>query len=90
MHTRNQRLAIMQTHNYKPTDIFYSLQKAQKLEAVYNCRGKLTVVIASFEAAQDMREGLDIARKHNWRAQQAYSCRTRGKFNRRIEVFTRN
>lgn len=79
----------MQAHKYKPTDIFNSLHKAQKLEAVYNCRGKLTVVIASFEAAKDMQEGLDIAKKQNWRAQKAYSCRTRGKFNRRIEVFTR-
>ena len=66
MHTRNQRLAIMQAHKYKPTDIFNSLHKAQKLEAVYNCRGKLTVVIASFEAAKDMQEGLDIAKKQNW------------------------
>lgn len=82
-------MAIIRSSLYKPSDVFMKVPGVKKVEAVYNPRGKLTVLIASFNCEGDMVQGLKAAVALGWRAQKAYSSRTRGKFSRRIEVFER-
>ena len=88
--TRGQRLAILRAVGVeKPVDVFQVLGQAEKVEAVYNGRGKLTVMMVSFGSNEEMLAAQVEARAKGWRAQQAYSRRTRGKLNRRLEVFRR-
>lgn len=91
MRTRGQRLAIIRmTGVQKPVDLFKILPNSEKIEVVYNCEGKVTVVIVSFATEVDMKAAVHVAVGRRWRAQQAYSVRTRGKHGRRIELFYRH
>ena len=88
LHTRPQRLAITRARGLqKPTDIFNVMQRAKKVEAVYNARGKLTFIIVGFVSRQEQDEAQATARLKGWTATMAYRIRTRGKVGRRIEVF---
>jgi len=88
LHTRPQRLAITRARGLqKPTDIFNVMQRAKKVEAVYNARCKLPVIIVGFVSRQEQDEAQATARLKGWTATMAYSIRTRGKVGRRIEVF---
>ena len=86
-HTRGQRLAIIRAVGAsRPMEVL-QMFKAEKLEALYNVRGKLSVMVVSFKNKADMLGAQVQAQRRGWRAEQAYSRRTRGKKNRRIEVF---
>ena len=89
--TRGQRLAVMRvTGVSKPTDIFTILPGSQRLEVVYNRKGKFSVVVVSFDTEQEMENARAMATTEGWRVQQAYSNRTRGKVGRRLEIYERD
>ena len=90
LHTRGQRLAITRSSGvHSPQHIFGIMATAQRVDAVYNMRGKLTVMIVGFSTAEERDEAKVVATMKGWRATQAYSNRTRGKVGRRMEVFKR-
>ena len=91
MRSRAQRLAVVSlTSLEKPTDLFRIFAAAKKIEVVRNLLGKITSTMVSFETHEARLEAEQIAKEKGWKAVKAYSNRTQGKLNRRIEVFSKD
>lgn len=87
LQTRDQRVAIWGLQGQiLAQQIKEVMAKVKKVELVYKADGKLSVVLASFENRCEANEAKENALKEGWRAQQAYSRRTKN-LNRRVEVF---
>ena len=86
-----QRMAILGMQGrVMVSDLFQMLPRALVVEMVYGATGRLAVAIVSFADGGDRCRAEQVVNARGWRAEKAYSRRTRGAPGRRVEVFTKS
>jgi hypothetical protein len=86
--TREQRMAIFGIRGrFLAKDLFHMLQGVLVVEVVYSDQGRINVVIVGFEHQEDRCRAEQVVNATGWRAEKAYSRRTRGGPGRRVVVF---
>ena len=88
LQTREQRMAILGMRGkVMASHLFQMMPRALVVEMVYGATGRLAVAIVSFADGGDRCRAEQVVNARGWRAEKAYSRRTRGAPGRRVEVF---
>ena len=90
LQTREQRMTILGMQGrVMASHLFQMMPRALVVEMVYGATGGLAVAIVSFADGGDRCRAEQVVNAMGWRAEKAYSRRTRGAPGRRVEVFTK-